>query len=149
MSRSTPFFDRTPLRPDRLPRNEGSFAAIPHRFVRGGFFASLHHNETLLYLVLALAADRQGMSFCSDDRLWGTLRLMRDDFLVARAGLLRKDLIAYDPVGPRYQILSLPPHPVLAPDPPQLPAAGPVGPPAHVRHALRDLIARLAEPDRR
>jgi hypothetical protein len=44
MPRDRHFFDRTPIRPDRLPRIDGSFAAIPHRFLRHGFFASLDHS---------------------------------------------------------------------------------------------------------
>jgi len=150
MSRSTPTFDRTPLRPDRVPRIDGSFAAVPHRFLRDGFWASLEHHELLLYFLLALVADRQGMSFYRDDRLAGVLRFVLEDFHSARAGLLRKDLIAHD--GHRHQLLSLPPTPVLlaahraarAP----APAAPPVAP-AHVRHALRDFLARLDEPRRR
>jgi hypothetical protein len=98
-------------------------------------------------LFLALVADRQGMSFYFDDRVQGVLRFMPDDFRAARTGLLHKDLIAYDPVGPRYQILSLPPHPVLRTAVPQAePPRG--GPPDHIRQALRALIARLGQPDR-
>ena len=147
MSRAAPVFDRTPIRPDRVPRIDGSFAAIPHRFLREGFWASLEHHELLLYFLLALVADRQGMSFYRDDRLASILRFVLDDFLSARAGLLRKDLIAHD--GSRHQLLSLPPSPVLASahcaaTPPAPPVA-----PAHVRHALHDFLARLDEPRRR
>ena len=44
MSRDRPSFDRTPIRPDRVPRIDGSFAAISHRFLRDGFWASLEHH---------------------------------------------------------------------------------------------------------
>jgi hypothetical protein len=141
------FFDRTPIRPDRVPRIDGSFAAISHRFLRDGFFASLEHHETLLYLVLALVADRQGMSFYRDDRLAGILRFTLDDFLSARAGLLRKNLIAYD--GARHQLLSLPPSPVLATARGAAATPAPPVAPSHVRHALRDFLARLDDPRRR
>lgn len=113
MSRHRPDFDRTPIRPDRLRKIDGSFAFLPHRFLRDGFWASLEHRELLLYVLLVLVADRNGMSFYFDDRLWGILRFLREDFLAAREGLLRNNLLAYDPAGPRYQILSLPPHPVI------------------------------------
>ena len=148
MNRATTFFDRTPIRPDRVPRIESGFAAIPHRFLRDGFWASLEPHETLLYFLLALVADRQGMSFYRDDRLAGVLRFVLDDFLSARAGLLRKDLIVHD--GTRHQILSLPPSPVLA-TAHGAAAAAPAPPvaPSYVRHALRDLLARLDEPRRR
>jgi hypothetical protein len=140
-------FDRRPIRPDRVPRINGSFAALPHRFLRDGFWASLEHHELLLYFLLALVADRQGMSFYHDDRLAGILRFTLDDFLSARAGLLRKDLIAHD--GVRHQLLSLPPAPVLA-SAERVPAApAPPVAPSHVRHALRDFLARLDEARRR
>lgn len=147
MSGNRTFFDRTPIRPDRVPRIDGSFAAISHRFLHHGFLASLEHHETLLYLVLALAADRQGMSFYRDDRLAGILRFTLDDFLSARAGLLHKDLIAYD--GTRHQVLSLPPSPVLLASHTTAVAAAPPVAPSHVRHALRDFLARMDEPRRR
>jgi len=144
---SRPPFDRAPIRPDRVPRIDGSFAAVPHRFLRDGFWASLEHHELLLYVLLALVADRQGMSFYRDDRLAGILRFVLDDFLSARAGLLRKDLIAHD--GARHQLLSLPPAPVLAASPPAAASPAPPVAPSHVRHALRDFLARLDEPRRR
>lgn len=106
-------FDRTPLRPERLRRIDGSFAFIQHRFLRHGFWASLEHHELLLYVLLVLVGDKQGMSFYFDERLAGMLRLGLDDFTIARRGLIKRDLIAYDPVGPRYQVLSLPPRPLL------------------------------------
>lgn len=140
-------FDRTPIRPDRIPRIESSFAAIPHRFLRDGFWAALEHHELLLYFLLVLVADRQGMSFYRDDRLAGTLRFVLEDFLSARAGLLRKDLITHD--GVRHQLLSLPPAPVLAAAPPAAASPAPPVAPSHVRHALRDFLARLDEPRRR
>ncbi|MDI7269071.1 MAG: hypothetical protein QME96_13865, partial [Myxococcota bacterium] len=112
MSRDAPAFDRTPIRPDRVPRIDGSFVAIPHRFLRDGFWASLEHHELLLYFLLALVADRQGMSFYYGDRLASILRFVLEDFVSARTGLLRKDLIAHD--RSRHQILSLPPHPVVS-----------------------------------
>lgn len=140
-------FDRTPIRPDRVPRIDGSFAAVPHRFLRNGFWAALEHHELLLYFLLTLVADRQGMSFYRDDRLAGILRFVLEDFLSARAGLLRKDLIAHD--GVRHQLLSLPPAPILsAARAGATPPAPPVAP-SHVRHALRDFLARLDEPHRR
>lgn len=119
MRRTDHFFDRTPLRPDRLRRIDGSFAFLQHRFLRHGFWASLEHNELLLYVLLVLVGDKQGVSFYFDERLAGMLRLGLDGFAVARRGLIKKDLVAYDPVGPRYQVLSLPPRPVLlSPSPP-------------------------------
>jgi len=143
MSR-TPGFDRTPIRPDRVRRIDGSFAFLPHRFLRDGFWASLSRDELLLYVFLVLVADRQGMSFYYDDRISSSLRLVLDHFLLARAGLLRKNLVAYDPAGPRYQVLSLPARPVVASAVASpLPADRPPGPPAPLRSLIRDFLAHL------
>jgi len=54
--------NRKPLVCDRIRKIDGSFAWIGHRFLRGGFFASLSQNELLLYFFLVLVADRQGLS---------------------------------------------------------------------------------------
>lgn len=142
-------FDRTPIRADRVRTIDGSFAFVPHRVLRDGFWASLDHDELLLYLLLVLVADRQGMSFYSDERLASMLRLVLDDFLVARTALVRKDLVAYDAAGRRYQVLSLPARPMVAtavrhdePTPRR------DQPPEHVREAIRDLLART-DPHRR
>ena len=53
---------RAPVRPDRVRRIDRGFAAIPNRFLHGGFFASLRHTERSLYLFLVLAGDRNGVS---------------------------------------------------------------------------------------
>lgn len=77
------------------------------------------------------------------------LPLALDDFLVARTALLRKDLLAYDTAGHRYQVLSLPPRPMLATPPrPAEPKTRLRQPPAHVREAIRDLLSRT-DPHRR
>jgi hypothetical protein len=151
VTRRPPDFDRTPLRPDRVRRIDGSFAFLPHRFLRGGFWASLDHRELLLYVLLALVADRQGMSFYFDDRLAAILRVVLDDFLAARAGLLRRDLLAYDAAGPRYQLLALPVRPVIAT--PARPAHGSSAPapppgPAPIGNLIRDWLAAHADDDR-
>ncbi|NMC69059.1 MAG: hypothetical protein GYA57_03205 [Myxococcales bacterium] len=150
MNRPPPDFDRTPLRPDRLRKIDGSFAFLPHRFLRHGFWASLDHRELLLYVLLALVADRQGMSFYFDDRLAAILRFVLDDFLAARAGLLRKDLVAYDPAGPRYQLLALPPRPVIAATPSPAPRAAPTAAthPGPIGNLIRDWLTAHADDDR-
>lgn len=104
---------RPPIRPDRVRRIAGqSFAFIPHRFLRDGFFASLTLEERSLYLFLVLVADRDGVSFYGYDRICSTLELPLDCFLLARNSLIAKDLLDFD--GTRFQVLSLPSSP--APD---------------------------------
>jgi hypothetical protein len=108
--------EKTPLDPQRVRRIIGSFAFIEHRFVRQGFFASLSHHELLLYVLLVLVADRNGLSYYSFDKLCTLLQLAPDDYLVARNALIHKDLIAFD--GLLFQVLSLPDHPVAVAPPP-------------------------------
>jgi hypothetical protein len=111
MSQPDPSFRRGPIVPARIRRVAGqSFAFVPHRFLREGFFCSLSTNELRLYVFLVLAADRDGMSFYHQDRICSTLEVDLDDYLEARNGLLAKDLIAFD--GKRFQVLSLPAKPV-------------------------------------
>jgi len=98
------------LNPDRIRRIEGGFGFIPHRFLTDEFLASLGRDEILLYFFLILASDRYGLSFYSYDAICSLLRLSMDEYIEARDGLLKKDLIAFD--GSLYQVLSLPPKPV-------------------------------------
>lgn len=94
------------LRPDRVRMIQGSFAAIEHRFLRDGFFTELGHHELLLYLLLVLVADRNGLSYYSYDRLCALLHFTVEDYLEARNALVEQDLVAFD--GTLFQVLSLP-----------------------------------------
>jgi hypothetical protein len=104
---------RTPLRPDRIRRIEGGFAFLPNRFLHEGFFASLSHAERSLYFFLVLAGDRNGVSFYAYDRICDALELTPDEYVPVRNSLIDKDLIAFD--GRRFQVLSLPPTPIVEP----------------------------------
>jgi hypothetical protein len=88
------------------------FVFIPNRFLRDGFYASLSGEQRELYVLLALAGDRNGMSFYHYDSLCTLLGLPLESYLAARNALIEKDLIAYD--GTRFQVLSLPEIPVSA-----------------------------------
>lgn len=105
--------ERTPLWPERLRRITGSFAFIEHRFLRDGFWASLSHHELLLYVFLVLVADRFGLSYYGYDKICTLLRVSIDEYIVARDGLIDKDLIAFD--GHMFQVLSLPYKAVIHP----------------------------------
>ena len=94
------------LCPERIRNITGTFGFIEHRFLKDGFFYSLTHHEILLYLFLVLASDRNGLSFYSYDKMCTLLRLSVDEFVLARDGLMEKDLIAFD--GRIFQVLSLP-----------------------------------------
>ena len=96
---------KKPLEPERVRKISGSFAFIPHRFLRDGFWASLNHHQLLLYLFLIIVADRNGLSYYSYDKICTLLRISVDEYLVARNALIDKDLIAFD--GHLFQVLSL------------------------------------------
>ena len=102
------------LNPDRIRGIEGGFSFIPHRFLLGGFLASLNQKELLLYLFLILASDRSGLSYYSYDRICTLLQFNLDEYIAARDGLIEKGLIAFD--GSLFQVLALPPKPVAVED---------------------------------
>jgi len=97
---------KIPVLPDRVRRINGSFSFIPHKFVTAGFFTSLSQHELLIYFLLVIVGDRQGLSYYSQDKLCTMLRMSLDDFIAARNGLIQKSLIAFD--GFMFQVLSLP-----------------------------------------
>jgi len=112
VSAPPPSAQRAPIVPERVRRIDGqSFAFLPHRFLRQGFFASLDADELSLYVMLLLAADRFGVSFYHYDSICSITRLTLDRYLQARNSLIEKDLIAFD--GSRFQVLSLPASPRL------------------------------------
>ncbi len=94
------------LRPERVRRINGGFSFIPHRFLTDGFLVSLDQKELLLYLFLCLASDRNGLSFYSYDAICTLVQLTLDEYIEARKGLVKKDLIAFD--GAIFQVLDLP-----------------------------------------
>ena len=98
------------INPERIRSINGGFSFIPHRFLTDGFLASLNQKELLLYLFLVLASDRHGLSFYSYDAICSLLQLCVDEYIEARDGLIKKDLIAFD--GTLFQVLDLPESPV-------------------------------------
>ena len=99
------------LDPDRVRRIQGGFSFIPHRFLTDGFLASLDQPEILLYLFLVLASDRNGLSFYSYDAICTLLQITMDDYIEARDGLIKKNLVVFD--GTLFQVLDLPEKPTV------------------------------------
>ena len=97
------------LCPDKTRKIQGSFAAIEHRFLRDGFFGSLTHPELLLYFFLILVSDRYGLSYYAYDKICSCLQMPVEEYLEARNGLIKKELIAFD--GTLFQVLNLPGSP--------------------------------------
>jgi len=107
---------RSPIIAERIRKINGGFVFVPHSFLHKGFFASLNRDELLLYYFLIQAGDRNGVSFYAYDLICTLLFLPDEKYLMARNGLIEKDLIAFD--GRRFQVLSLPPRPRLSPSKP-------------------------------
>ena len=82
------------------------FAWVERRFLFDGFISHLSRTENLLYFFLVLAADRDGISFYSYDKICRLLELSCDDYIEARDGLIGKRLVAFD--GRQFQVLTLP-----------------------------------------
>ncbi len=97
-----------PLLSQRVRKIGGSFAFIEHRFLRDGFWASLGKDDLLLYFFLIMAGNREGLSYYSYDKICLMLNMDLDDYILARDGLIDKNLIAFD--GRLFQVLSLPVH---------------------------------------
>ena len=97
------------LNPGRIRQIRGGFSYIPDRFLTDGFLASLDQKEILLYLFLILVSDRHGLSYYSYDMICSLIQLTLDEYIEARDGLLKKDLISFD--GKIFQVLDLPAAP--------------------------------------
>ncbi len=102
------------LCPERLRHLPASFAWIDHRLRSHGFLQRMSSDEVGLYLFLALAADREGLSCWRLDRIERELMCVDVPSLrEAREGLVRMKLLAYRPWFPKardgsYQVLSVP-----------------------------------------
>jgi len=96
---------------ERIRKINGSFSWIDHRFISGRFIHDLSREEILIYLFLVAVSDRQGLSFYHDDRICSLLKIDLAALGEARQLLIERSLIAWRP--PVYQVLSLPPQPVM------------------------------------
>lgn len=136
---------RTPILPQRVRAIAGhSFAFVPHRFVREGFFASLTPDELRLYVLLVLAADKHGLSFYHYDSICSLLEITLEAYIRARNALIDKDLIAFD--GTRFQVLSLPDKPHFDNPPPLNREDCEDHDPATIRAIMRHSIGTRRQP---
>ena len=94
------------INPSRVRTTEGSFAFIPHRFLRAGFWQRCSPEELCLYLLLVMVSDRQGMSYYGMGKLGRLTRLDPGELDAAFEGLRHKDLIEREDIF--VQVLSLP-----------------------------------------
>jgi hypothetical protein len=100
---------KTLIKPERQRVLAPPFAWVDRRFLLSGFLEVLTPEENLLYFFLALAADRDGLSFYSYDKICQLLKLKVDEYLQARNTLIDKQLVAFD--GRQFQVLALPQSP--------------------------------------
>lgn len=96
------------LRPDRLRAIERPFGWLPCRLLSGGWIEAMSRPAKLLYPLLAMASDRQGLSFYGDARIEQLLAMQAHELAQAREELTDADLLAFD--GRTYQLLPLPHH---------------------------------------
>ncbi len=101
------------LTPQRIRKVPRSFAWIDHRLRSEGFLEQLRPEDIALYLFLAIAADRNGLSCWRLDRIQRAMPCFdRDALGDARRRLVELDLLTYhpwrrdDPDG-CYQLLSI------------------------------------------
>lgn len=92
-----------PTRVRRLPSNDWSW--LDRRFLRE-FSSKLSGDAVFLYLFFTAVADKNGLSYYSDNALALRLRTTERVIIKAREDLLEFDLIAYR--APMTQVLSLP-----------------------------------------
>jgi len=89
----------------RLRRIRDGFSWIDRRFVRDGWIDRLSRDEIAVYLFLVAVADKDGLSFYSEPRIAGTLKLAAEDVARARHRLVDLGLVAFE--NPLYQVLAL------------------------------------------
>ncbi len=127
--------------PSRRRTNEGSFAYIPHRFLRAGFWQSCSPQELCLYMFLVMVSDQDGTSYYGHQKLRMLCKLDEQGLECALTGLEQKDLIARR--GTLVQVLSLPDKPLVRREPLQGAVKGAAGEPVPVGEELRAFVARL------
>ena len=80
------------------------FGWIDHRLLSGGHLGRPGAQALGLYCLLVCAADHQGLSYYSEERLCALLTVAPETLRSARRALHEADLIAY--VKPLYQVLA-------------------------------------------
>lgn len=98
------------LVPQRRRQINGSFAFIPHSFLRDGFVSALSQEELALYLFFVLAADKDGLSYYSSQKIGQLLKMRPDVYELSLSRLIKGDLICLE--GRLVQVLQLPPKPI-------------------------------------
>lgn len=98
--------------PKNIRNIKGSFAWLDHRLIRNGYIDVMTHQDMALYLFLALAADKNGVSFYRKEKICDAIALNFKQFEIAKDRLINMNLIAFEPysaISPNgfYQILPI------------------------------------------
>lgn len=93
------------LCPERLRKVPAQFSWLDQRLVRHRYIERCDVAAWALYLVLAIVADAQGLSYYSDATLSRMLGLEPLGLSAARSQLCQAGLLVYEP--PLYQVLGL------------------------------------------
>lgn len=102
------------LRPERLRQVPPQFSWVDQRLLRDGYLERCDAVALALYLLLAIVADAQGLSYFGEATICRLLSIEPDRLERARRTLIEVGLIAYQ--RPLYQVLDLKP-----PSPPRIP----------------------------
>jgi glutathione S-transferase len=99
--------------PGRVRRIGRSFAWLDHRLAREGYLERMTLADMALYVFLALAADRFGVSFYRKEVIANKLGIDWAQVEGAKARLVALGLVAFRPFSPGdvngfYQVLPLP-----------------------------------------
>jgi hypothetical protein len=94
------------LRPERLRQVPEQFSWVDQALVQRHFIDRCEGRAAALYLFLVTVADAQGLSYYGESTLTARLHLSSEQLVVARAQLIKIELIAYQ--APLYQVLALP-----------------------------------------
>lgn len=98
------------VRRDRV-RVARRFGWVEHDMVFRGFLGRLSAEGICLYLFLCVVANREGVSWYSDERIRELTGLDQQQVAAAREELLTLDLVAFE--SPCFQVLTLPPKAVI------------------------------------
>jgi len=120
------------LDPRRVRTIPAGFSWIDRRFLRDGWIDKLERHEILLYFFLVAVADQHGLSYYSDPRVCGLLKITRTVLDQARDRLVGLGLLAFE--APIYQVLTL--------DPPPPRTGGMIS----IRDVLRQIVHNCREP---
>ena len=102
-------FVKQAIDPSRIRTLPVQFEPLDRRLLYEKHLCWMSHEQIALYVMLALASDREGLSYYSDARITQILKISECELHQAREGLRHKEFLLYR--TPIYQLLDLPEGP--------------------------------------